>query len=614
MTKKRMEPTATKNHLPLRPANFVSLAEALDYAAQGQTGMNFYDSRGELSAAVRYSELSAQSKVLARRLMSLGLPKGSSVALIAETNPDFLRFFFACQYAGLVPVPLPVSVNLGNHRAYVDHLRGMLADCQAQVAMAPTDLLTLVEETCDGLVRPLVGDAKAFDGLPESSEELVSPKPTDLAYIQYTSGSTRFPRGVMIRQAAVLDNLAGIIQHGVMARAGDRCVSWLPFYHDMGLVGMVLAPLAAQLSVDYLDTRVFAMRPRRWLELMSKSQATISLGPPFGYDLVSRRLRPGEAQRFDLSNWRVAGVGAEMIRAETLDRFARRLAPAGFNPKSFLACYGMAECSLAVSFAPIDRGLRVDHVDGAHLATHGAALPVAADDERASQTNVNSYVDCGQPMPGHEVEIRDAQGRRLPERRVGVVHVRGPSVMTGYLGQPEATRDVLSSDGWLNTGDLGYQVGGSIHVTGRQKDLIIVNGRNVWPQDLEHIAEQQPEVRPGDALAFAAPDVDGADHPVIVVQCRESDQAKRSQLVMRIKTRIREELAIECMVDLVPLHTLPRTSSGKLSRSEARRNFLRAREDERLVAADNAAIAVGEPLRQVHDFPELPREPLRQEL
>jgi fatty-acyl-CoA synthase len=303
-----------------------------------------------------------------------------------------------------------------------------------------------------------------------------------------------------------------------------------------------------------------------------------------------------------------------MIRAETLDRFARRLAPAGFDPKSFLACYGMAECSLAVSFAPIDLGLRVDHVDGAHLAIHGAALPVAADAEQADQTNVNSYVDCGQPMPGHEVEIRDPQGRRLPERRVGVIHVRGPSVMAGYLGQPEASRDVLSSDGWLNTGDLGYQVGGSIHVTGRQKDLIIVNGRNVWPQDLEHIAEQQPEVRPGDALAFAAPDADGADRPVIVVQCRESDQAKRSQLVMRIKTRISEELAIECMVDLVPLHTLPRTSSGKLSRSEARRNFLRARGDERLVAVENAALAGGEPLRQVHEFPELSRVPLRQEL
>jgi fatty-acyl-CoA synthase len=593
-----MQPTATDHQLPLRPGDFRCLTEALDYAAQGQTGMNFYDSRGKLYAAVSYSQLREQAKKLARRLLALSLPRMSRVAVIAETNPDFLRFFFACQYAGLVPVPLPVSVNLGNHRAYVDHLRRMLADCQARVAMASTDLLSLFEEAADGPTRPVVGDAKAFDGLPESSAELVAPQPDDLAYIQYTSGSTRFPQGVMIRQTAVMDNLSGIIRHGVRSRPGDRCVSWLPFYHDMGLVGMVLAPLASQLSVDYLDTRVFAMRPRRWLELMSESRASISLGPPFGYDLVARRLRPGEAQRFDLSNWRVAGVGAEMIRAETLDRFARRLAPAGFDPKSFLACYGMAECSLAVSFAPLGNGLQLDHVDSEHFATHSEALPVEPDAEPAEQARVNTYVNCGTHFPNHEIEIRDPEGRCLPERHCGAIHVRGPSVMNGYLGQPEASHKVLSEDGWLNTGDLGYMVDDSIYVTGRQKDLIIVNGRNVWPQDLEHIAEQQPEVRPSDALAFAAPGADGTDQPVIVVQCRESEEVKRTQLVSRIRRQISEELGIDCMVDLVPLHTLPRTSSGKLSRSEARRNFLQARDGVSPTGATNANELSPEPIRQ----------------
>jgi fatty-acyl-CoA synthase len=593
-----MKPTVTHHHLPLRPGNFRTLTEALDYAAQGQTGMNFYNAQGKLYASVTYGLLCERSKRLARRLLALGLPQGSNVALIAETHPDFVRFFFACQYAGLVPVPLPVSVNLGNHRAYVDHLRGMLADCQAKVVMAPSDLLPLVEEASTGAARPVVGDAAAFDGLPESDTGLVSPQPNDLAYIQYTSGSTRFPQGVMIRQAAVLDNLAGIIRHGVRIRPGDRCFSWLPFYHDMGLVGLVLAPVAAQLSVDYLDTRVFAMRPRRWLELMSRSRATVSFGPPFGYDLVARRLRPGEAERFDLSSWRVAGVGAEMIRAETLKRFARRLAPAGFDPNAFLACYGMAECSLAVSFAPVGEGLRVDRVDGEHLARAGAAVPAAADTHRAADVYVNSYVNCGKPLPNHEVEVRDPQGRCLPERRCGVVFVRGPSVMTGYFGKPDASRRVLSDDGWLNTGDLGYRVGDAIYLTGREKDLIIVNGRNVWPQDLEHIAEQQPEVRPGDALAFAAPGADGTDQPVLVVQCRESDDERRAWLVRRLKTRISEELAIDCVVDLVPLHTLPRTSSGKLSRSEARRIFLRTRARERLAPAEDSAEMSAEPVLQ----------------
>jgi len=583
-----MKPTVSKHELPLRPANFSSLIEALEYAALGETGMNYFDGRGNLYASVPYKTLARQAKTLARRLLALGLAKGSTVALLAETNPDFVRFFFACQYAGLVPVPLPVSVNLGNHRPYVEHLRAMLSDCRAQIAMAPTDLLPLVQEAAEPLGRPLVGDTKAFDGVPEADLDLVNPQATDLAYMQYTSGSTRFPRGVMIQQAAVLNNLFGIINDGVKARPGDRCVSWLPFYHDMGLVGLVLAPLAGQLSVDYLDTRVFAMRPRKWLDLMSKSKASISFGPTFGYDLVARRLRPGEEQRFDLSNWRVAGVGAEMIRAETLERFTRRLAPAGFDPKAFLACYGMAECSLAVSFAPVGEGLRVDTVDGEILSGEGVAVPLLPGSE-AEKVHVNTYVDCGSALSDHEIEIRDPQGRALPERQCGVLHVRGPSLMSGYFGHPETTRQVLSDDGWLNTGDLAYRVGDSIFLTGRQKDLIIVNGRNIWPQDLEYIAEQQPEVRSSDSLAFVAPDADGTERVVLVVQCRESEPAKRAQLVHRLKARISEELAIECVVDLVPLHTLPRTSSGKLSRSEARRIFIESTSEKAASVAQDVA-------------------------
>ena len=234
------EPTVTEHCLPLRPADFSSLAEALDYAARGETGMNFYNGRGELYTALPYSLLRHQATRLARRLRALGLGEGARVALVAETNPEFVRVFFACQYAGLVPVPLPVSVNLGSHRAYVDHLRGMLIDCQARLAMAPSDVLPFVEEAAEWLGLRFVGDARAFDALPAADLPLVAPEPGDLAYIQYTSGSTRFPRGVMIRQEAVLNNLAGIIRHGVRIGPGDRCVSWLPFYHDMGLVGLCL--------------------------------------------------------------------------------------------------------------------------------------------------------------------------------------------------------------------------------------------------------------------------------------------------------------------------------------------------------------------------------------
>jgi fatty-acyl-CoA synthase len=380
----------------------------------------------------------------------------------------------------------------------------------------------------------------------------------------------------MITQQAVLSNLAGIIKHGVRIGPGDRCCSWLPFYHDMGLVGLVLVPTASQVSVDYLGTREFAVRPRQWLALMTRTKATISFSPPFGYDLCSRRLRPGEAAKFDLSNWRVAGVGAEMIRAESLQRFAEVLAPAGFDPTAFLVCYGMAECSLAISFAPLDEEFSVDCIDGDHLSNYREAVPVSTDGHATGRPR--SFVDCGEPLPEFEVEIRDESGCVLPERRTGVIHLRGPSVMSGYFEAEEITAETLSADGWLNTGDVGYRIGAKLVITGRAKDLIIINGRNIWPQDLEYLAEQQSEVRSNDTLAFAAPGPGGIEMPVMVVQCRETDSEKRADLVTRISRLVRSELGIDCHVELVSLHTLPRTSSGKLSRSKARENYIACRQ------------------------------------
>jgi fatty-acyl-CoA synthase len=576
-----LEATPTANTLPFRAANFSNLAEALDYAARGDTGCNFYTGRGELYAALPYAKLQHEADVLARRLIGFSLERGARVALVAETGPDFLRFFFACQYAGLVPVPLPIPINLGSHRTYVAQLRAMLRSCRAKIAVAPSGFLSFLSEAIQGMNLTFVGSPEDFAQLPEETSGLRPLGSSEVAYLQYTSGSTRFPRGVMISQETVLNNLAGIIAHGVNVRNGDRCVSWLPFYHDMGLVGLVLCPVASQVSVDYLGTREFAMRPRQWLALLTRNQATISFSPPFGYELCERRLSPGEAANFDLSAWRVAGVGAEMIRPEPLARFAGTLAPSGFDEKAFLACYGMAECSLAISFAPLAKGLHVDHIDAEHLASEGQALPVENRQASERRTRIRSFVDCGQPLPHFEVEIRDQQGRPLPERQSGTIFLKGPSVMSGYFGDPNASREVLSADGWLNTGDKGYRLGDHIVVTGREKDLIIINGRNIWPQDLEYLAEKQPEVRPGDALAFAAPEPSGEGAAVMVVQCRETDVEKRADLVDRLRRLARAELAIECFVELVPLHTLPRTSSGKLSRSKARQNFIESRTLER---------------------------------
>ena len=581
--------TPTQNTTAFRAADFANLAEALDYAALGETGCNFYTARGQLYAAVSYRDLRAQAIALARRLHTLGLERGSRVVLVAETSPDFHRFFFACQYAGLVPVPVPVPLGLSSHDAYVDLLRGMVERSGAAVAMAPSDYVALLGEAVDGLELAFVGDAPAFDALPESPQEPRCSASNELAYLQYTSGSTRFPRGVMISQTTVMNNLAGIVRDGVKVRAGDRAVSWLPFYHDMGLVGLVLAPMASQLSVDYLATRDFAVRPRQWLNIMSKTRGTISFSPPFGFELCARRLRESEAEALDLSAWRVAGVGAEMINPDILNRFAEVAAPSGFRPEAFTPCYGMAECALAISFNPLNRGMNVDNVDAALLAEEGRAVPVVD-----ASMPTSRFVDCGRLLPEFEVEVRDADGLTLADREIGSIFLRGPSVMSGYFRDEDSSRDALSADGWLNTGDVGYLADSHVFVTGRSKDMIIINGRNVWPQDLEHLAHQQPEIRSGDCLAFSAPGVDGEETAVMVVQCREKDPSKRADLIDRLQTLVRVEIGVDCHIELVPLHTLPRTSSGKLSRSKARLNFIEGRDPAGITTAISGCSAVNE--------------------
>jgi len=586
----RTEPTPTMHALGFRPADFATLTQALDYAALGETGTNFYTGRGERYASLSYADLREQSLQLARKFMGMGLEKGDRVAMVAETSPDFLRVFFACQYAGLVPVALPATINLGGHQSYVLQLRGLIESSAARLAIASEGFVSFVAEAIEGLDIEQVGEPSEFDALTPSDAPLPEISPTDVSYMQYTSGSTRFPRGVVIEHRSVMSNLAGIISDGVKMRPGDRCFSWLPFYHDMGLVGLVLVPIAAQTSVDYLDTRDFAMRPRQWLSLMSQTKSTISFSPSFGFELCARRLRDGEAARFDLSNWRVAGIGAEMIRWETLDRFAEALAPAGFDKRAFLACYGMAECSLAVSFAPLFEGYKTDTIDLDHLADTGEAVVV---DDASQAVRSRSFVNCGKALPEYDLEIRDDNGAVLGDRITGTIFVRGPSVMSGYFNCPVETAECLSDDGWLNTGDIGYLVDGSLFITGRQKDLIIINGRNIWPQDLEYLAEHQPEARVGDALAFSVPGPENREISVLVVQCRVTSASSRAALIERLTGLVRTEMGIDCYVELVPPHTLPRTSSGKLSRSKARQTFISTHD-----LAEVAAVAEGRPLTQ----------------
>jgi fatty-acyl-CoA synthase len=572
--------TPTKHELPFRGADFETLTQAMDYAAQGETGSNFYTGRGAIYASISYTDLRLQAIELGRKLIGLGLNKGDRVALVAETNPDFIRFFYACQYSGLIPVALPASVKVGAHSTYVAQLQRLLEASHAEVAVASEGYLPFLQEASEGLNLRMVDQPDAFHQLPANDLPLPEICPEDIAYIQYTSGSTRFPRGVVIEHRTAMANLQAI-RHGLALSEEDRFMSWLPFYHDMGLVGFVLVPMSAQVSVDYLDTREFAMRPRQWLNLMTQTAATISFAPSFGYDICARRVRENDLKNYDLSNWRVAGIGAEMIRPETLDYFADLLAVCGFDKRAFLACYGMAECTLGISFSPLNTGFTTHYVDSDHLSDHHQAVLM---DEEEEEGRGRHFVNCGTPLPGFEVEIRDDDGNALEDWHSGVIHLRGPSIMSGYFNLPEETSHALCGEGWLNTGDIGYSVDGVLTITGRKKDLIIIHGRNIWPQDLEHIAESQPEIRVGDALAFSAPDHEDEELCVLVLQCRETDASKRANLVRRLTALLRMELSLDCYVELVPIHSLPRTSSGKLSRAKARLDFIAAHDHERLGA------------------------------
>ncbi len=573
--------TPTTHSLPLCAGRFATLAAALEYASQGETGYNFYNGRGQLYCKLPYSLLYQQARELAARLIGLGVERGNRMVLVAETGPDFVRFFYACQFAGIVPVPVPAAVHLGGREAYIRQLRKLIQSAQPALAMAPLDYLEMLETACEELALQHVGDPEYYDRQVGGDQPLEPLGSDELAYLQYTSGSTRFPRGVMIKQKTVMHNLNGILEHGQEMNEHDRCVSWLPYYHDMGLVGLVLAPMASQRSVDYIGTRDFAMRPRLWLNLMSETGGTVSFSPPFGYELCARRVRPSDLERLDLSAWRVAGVGAETIRPSSLSNFANALQDAGFNRRAFLACYGMAETSLAISFAPLERDVHIEYVDADRLGHEQIAIsvdPSARDDIR-----VNQFVRCGMPIPDLEMEIRDEHGQVLPEKQCGTIFVRGPSVMSGYFNEPEITAETLLPDGWLNTGDMGYLVDGEIIITGRQKDMIIINGRNIWPQDLEFLAECQPEVRPEDASAFSITDQDGLEVAVMVVQCRQADPAVRRDLAERLRASVQAEVGIDCRIDLVPPHTLPRTSSGKLSRSGAKKDYLHRQDIENAV-------------------------------
>lgn len=564
-------PTPTLDALPRRFADFATLGEALDYAASGVRGLNFHDARGTLVRPYPFAELRADAIAMAHRLIAAGVRPEDRIALVAETGPEFAALFFGTVYAGAWPVPLPLPTSFGGRDSYIEQLRIQLASCDPKMLIFPPELAAMAAEAAR-LAGTEGIDWSEFARRDAPEAPLPQADGQAIAYLQYSSGSTRFPHGVAITHHALLNNLAAH-SHGMEIDGTDRCISWLPWYHDMGLVGCFLSPIANQVSTDYLKTEDFARRPLAWLDMISRHDGTaLSYSPTFGYDICARRMssQTKASERFDLSRWRVAGNGADMIRPDVMQAFVDAFADAGFKASAFLPSYGLAEATLAVSLMPPGEGIRVELVEETQLS--GGGDSIAANDGPRPQ-RFRAIVNCGKPVRDMAVEIREEDGTPLPDGAIGKLWCKGPSVMVGYFRDDAAT-DACMVDGWLDTGDMAYMSDGYIYIVGRAKDMIIVNGKNHWPQDIEWAVEQLPGFKSGDIAAFAITTPGGEETPAVLVQCRSSDDAERLRLREEIRERVRSVTGMNCVIELIPPRTLPRTSSGKLSRAKARNLYL----------------------------------------
>ncbi|TRD10968.1 fatty acyl-AMP ligase [Erythrobacter insulae] len=572
MTDAALKPTPNDCELPRLRAQFATFNEAIDYAARSKKGLNFHDMRGQLERVYPYSEMRGDARVMARRLIAAGIKPQDRVALIAETSAEFAALFCACIYTGAWPVPLPLPTTFGGKDNYIDQLAIQLQSSDPVILLYPPEIGEMAAAAADR--QGCAGEDWDTFAQREAPEcDLHDSSPEEICYLQYSSGSTRFPTGVAVTHKALLHNLYG---HSTSMHVGenDRAVSWLPWYHDMGLVGCFLSLIANQVSVDLLKPDAFARRPLAWLDMISRNAGnTLSYSPTFGYDICARRIssQSNVAERFDLSRWRIAGNGADMIRPDVMQNFVNAFSEAGFKAASFTPSYGLAEAVLGVTVMPPGEGIRVELVEEERLSGTPRDLTRPA--------RYRAIVNCGKALPDMKVEIRGENGDVRGDHQIGKVWCHGPSVMHSYFRNEEATNECLVPDkdghgAWLDTGDMGYLADGYLFIVGRAKDMIIINGKNHWPQDIEWAVEQLPGFNHGDIAAFSVETEGGEEAPAVLVHCRVSDPEERVKLREQIADKVRSVTGMSCVVELVPPRTLPRTSSGKLSRAKAKKLYL----------------------------------------
>jgi 1-acyl-sn-glycerol-3-phosphate acyltransferase len=555
-----------------------TLLEVLDWHVQRHPERRhilFYPGDGE-PEEMTFDGLDRRARNVAAGLRDLGVGPGQAVGIMLPTCLDYFAAFYGAQMAGAIPVPLYPPARKSQIEDHLRRQAGILTTSQASVLLTFPEVLPLarlLRAQLPGLRKVVTVSELSGDGgaLPEV-------KDSDIAFLQFTSGSTGNPKGVTLTHANLLANLRSI---GKAVEMGpeDVVVSWLPLYHDMGLIGSWMGSLYFGLPLVLMSPLSFLARPSRWLWAIHRHRGTLSPAPNFAYELCVGKVEEAEIEGLDLSSWRYALNGAELVSPEIMRRFTERYAPYGFDPKAMAPVYGLAENSLGLAFTPLGRGPVVDTVDRETFQKTGRAVPVPP--TPSDHPNALRFVSAGVPVPDHEIRIVDEGGNEVGERQEGRLEFRGPSATSGYYRNPEATAKLIRDPrtGWVDSGDRAYIAGGEVYITGRVKDIIIRAGRNLYPHELEEAVGGIPGIRKGGVAVFGAADPEsGTERVVVLAETREQDEEALERLRQAI-----QEVAIDLLgtpaddVVLAPAHAVPKTSSGKVRRAASRDLYERGR-------------------------------------
>lgn len=513
-----------------------------------------------------YAELANSAHAVAAGLIGHDVQPGDRVALMLPTSLDFFSAFFGILYAGAIPVPIYPPMRLSQIEDHLRRQAGILRNAGARM------LITMPEgKAAAALLRAQLETLDSVESVASLSSEpavIKLPPPGDpnsTALIQYTSGSTGDPKGVVLSHANLLANIRAM--GSVMeASSADVFVSWLPLYHDMGLIGAWLGCLHYAAPLYAMSPLSFLVRPESWLWAIHRYRATFSASPNFGFELCLNKIEDADLKGLDLSSLRMVANGAEPVSVQTLRRFVERFGQYGFKPGAMAPVYGLAENSVGLAFPPLGRPPIIDRVDHNALAYSGVAAPIGPGDPKPLEV-----VACGQPLPGHEIRIVDTAGYEVAERQEGRLEFRGPSATSGYFRNDAKTGE-LFRDGWLDSADRAYMANGDVYITGRVKDIIIRAGRHFYPQQIEEAVADIPGVRKGGVAVFGVPDrASGTERVIVVAETREIDPAVKATLQTRAHEVVTDVAGTPPDdIVLAPPRTVPKTSSGKIRRSAAK--------------------------------------------